>query len=241
MTLGLMDNARCLVVSGIACLTLGCPSDADPVSGGAGEGETEVPGTDGRGPETDGEGRDTEGEEPQPETGGEGPETDGEEPQPADCSCYDPAVDVELDVEEVCLPVEEALRGCAVPAPPCEMITEGDTASGGEGSVTPEDAVTCLAERLAAGEAPGFALASESSTGGDETQYVPLGEGRYAAFNCGLVDTPPAYQSVRTVQLQDARYFAACIDDNPDDAVALYACLREGLLEADDPMPACEV
>ena len=221
-----------LTLGAAALLTAGCPSsDDDPMGAGGTDGETEAPETEGETPDTDADEPDTDGDEP---------DTDGDEPLPADCSCYNPAVDVGLDFDESCLSVEEALPGCAIDEPPCDAIIEGEGESGGEASVGPEEAITCLAERLAAGESPAFILGWESFMGGDTTRYVPLGDGRYVAFNCGFFDNPPAYQSVSTYQLADADYFTACMDDNPEDAVALYECLENGLTKADEPMLACE-
>ena len=220
-----------LTLGAAACLTTGCPSTEDDPSGA---GETESAETDEPEPDTDGDTPDdTDGDEPEPDT-------DGDDPLPNDCSCYNPAIDVALDFDEDCLPIEEALPGCAIEEPPCDAIIESDGDSGGDAAVGPEEAITCLADRLAAGESPAFVLGWESFAGGDSTRYLPMGDGRYVTFHCGFFDNPPAYQSVSTYQLAAADYFATCIEDNPADAVALFECIELGITEAEDPMLACE-
>lgn len=217
MTIRLLSYALC----GVAALSLpGCPSTDDPAPQGGSGGETEASST---------------GAETGSSTGSA--DTD---PLPNDCSCYDPAVDVELDFDEACLDRQDALPGCSDEAPPCDPILEGDDASGGDPSVGPEDAVRCVAERLAQGERPPFVVDFETYNGGESTEYVPLADGRYVTFRCGLLDNPPSYQSVRTYDVADTDHFLACVDDNPDDVQALYDCVRAGFTDADAPMDACE-
>ncbi len=231
-----------LLTLGAAAILTGCPSAEDEPTGAE---ETEAADTDADEPDTDADEPGTDPDEPdtdadEPDTDGDEPDTDGDNTLPNDCSCYNPAIDIALDFDEDCLPVDEALPGCAIEEPPCDAIIESDGDSGGDAAVGPDEAITCLADRLAAGESPAFVLGWESFAGGDSTRYLPMGDGRYVTFHCGFFDNPPAYQSVSTYQIAGADYFAACLEDNPDDAVALFECMELGITDADDPMLACE-
>ncbi|MCR9160594.1 MAG: hypothetical protein NXI35_07935 [bacterium] len=234
-----------LTLGAAALMTAGCPSpEENPQGAGGTEGGTESVDTeassteepDTEEPDTDELATDT-GE---PGTDTDEPGTDTDAPLPSDCSCYDPSIDAGLDIGEECLAVEDALPGCASEPPPCETITQADAGSGGDATVGPEDAVLCLADRLAAGESPAFVLSVEEFSGSDTTHYVPMDDGRYVTFTCGFFDNPPAYQRVNTVEFAGADYFANCIEESPDDAVALFECLQLGITDAEGAMAACE-
>ncbi len=246
MTRGMTTWTPHRAVLSCCVLALFAPACSSPSDDPAAGDETEAPGTDGATESADTENPDTEGADTEgPDSETEGPDTDtpdteGEVSLPDDCSCYNPAVDVELDFQESCSSFEEALPGCSAEAPPCEPISEGGSDSAGDPEVGPEGAVVCLAEQLAAGNTPPFELGSVWFNGDDSTRYVPLDAGRYVAFNCGFFDNPPAYQSVSTYEVADASYFAGCLKDAPEDQIALLECLKAGLTDAAEPMLACE-
>lgn len=165
-------------------------------------------------------------------------ETDDAEP-PADCSCYDPWVDGEVEVDESCRPVEDVLRGCADEAP-CEaiMLSGGFGESGGSDETEFEDpeAVVCVARALAEGTALRFQIHTELFNGSVTTDYLPRPEGGYHQYSCGLVDNPPIISSVRSVD-PDPEALATCVASYDEDADvnALYGCLDEQLdIDGDD-------
>lgn len=189
-------------------------------------------------PDTDG-GSDTDVDPP--DTDGES-DTDVDTTSGAkDCTCYDPAANDALGIEDSCLTLVEALPGCAFEKPSCEAIVleEGD-----EEQVSNVEAVECVVQAFAAGEQINFDVRFESPLGGDTTNYRLLSNGGYAARNCGFYDNPPEYQSLALLDSAGVDHFSACLAAHTQtpSADGLYACLLDGLpeYEGDGAFPACE-
>ena len=169
-------------------------------------------------------------------------DTDDAEP-PADCRCYDPWVDADVDVDESCRPVEDVLRGCADEAP-CEaiMLSGGFGESGGGDETEFEDpeAVVCVARALAEGTTLRFQIHTELFNGSVTTDYLPRPEGGYHQYSCGLVDNPPIISSVRSAD-PDLEALATCVASYDEDADvnALYGCLDAQLDIAGDDAAIC--
>lgn len=214
-------------------LLTGCPSDEETPPA---ESNTEAASSTGDDSQTETDADTDPGQDTEPDTDAD---TEGE-PLPNDCSCYDPAVDVALGEQGQCLDGAEALPGCGGEPPPCDTILDisGDPVN--EPELGPEEAILCVAERLAAGETPAFTLSESVSPGfGNRTEYLPLGDGRYAARLCQTFDSPPWEQSVETYDVAEGAYFTACIEDNADDLRGLLDCMRDGLAAAEESFPAC--
>lgn len=156
--------------------------------------------------------------------------------EPADCSCYAPEVD---EAEEDCLPIDQALPGCELDEMPCEWFSQPlDEYRDPEGAPTPAGAVTCVVQALADGEHPRFSMSTSTYISSDSYEWVPLGDGGYVRGDC-WVDDSSWGQEVETFVVEDASYFAECLDSNGEDEAALSVCLLAGFTEGGPAFGAC--